>query len=123
MPWAKVPPENVELLDSLMSDYPDAERRSMFGCAVYFIGGNMCIGVHEENFILRLSADDQQEFLQHPAVTHFTPMPGRPMREYLLLPPVVHQDSALFRAWIHRSVEYVRTLPPPAKKKTTHKRT
>lgn len=116
MPWEKVPPENATLLASWMAGYPDAERRAMFGCPVFFIGGNMCIGAHEGNFILRLSAADQEELLQHPAIVHFMPM-GRPMREYLLIPPVVYEDDAFFRAWIQRSVAYVRTLPPPKPKK------
>lgn len=121
MAWAKVPPENAERLAALMADYPDAEARKMFGCPVFFINGNMCIGAHEENYILRLPAAEQEELLAHPAVTHFMPM-GRPMREYLLLPPAFHRDDALFRAWIARAVAYTRTLPPPAPKKAKARR-
>lgn len=117
MAWEKVPVENTAFLERMLSDYPEAERRMMFGCTVYFFGGNMCVGAHEGNFILRLSEADQAELLQHPAVTHFMPMPGRPMREYLLIPPAVHLDEALFRTWLRRSVAYARTLPPPSPKR------
>jgi len=116
MGWAKVPPENAVRLAELMAEYPDAEPRKMFGCPVFFINGNMCIGAHEGNFILRLPPEAQQELLQHPAVTHFTPM-DRPMRAYLLLTPAFHQDDALFRTWIARGVAYTRTLHAPAPKK------
>lgn len=118
MGWAKVPPEHTERLTALMAAYPDAEPRKMFGCPVFFIGGNMCIGAHEENYILRLPDTEQEELLAYPAVMHFMPM-GRPMHAYLLLTPPFHHDDALFRAWIARSVAYVRTLPPPAPKKPT----
>ena len=55
MGWKKVPKENEELLDRLMEAIPEAERRKMFGCPCYFLHGNMFVGAHEENFILRLS--------------------------------------------------------------------
>ena len=122
MTWEKVPAENIALLDQMMSEYPDAMRKSMFGCPVYFIAGNLCIGAHEGNFMVRLSDADRAELLEHPAVINFTPMPGRPMREYLLLPPVIHQNSDLFRSWIRRAVDYVRTLPSPPPKKSRIKR-
>lgn len=117
MPWEKVPPENETWLAGMVADYPDAEKRKMFGCPVYFIGGNMWVGAHERNFILRLPPADQEEILRHPAVTHFIPM-GRPMREYVLIPPEAYRDEDWFRAWLQRSVAYMHTLPPPVKKAT-----
>ena len=122
MAWAKVPLENTERLAALMATYPDANARKMFGCPCYFFNGNMCVGAHEENFIIRLPADAQEELLQHPAVTHFSPM-GTPMREYLLLPPAFHSDDTLFHAWLERSVAYTRSLPPPPPKKCKKKST
>jgi len=114
MPWEKVPPENETWLARMVADYPDAEKRKMFGCPVFFIGGNMWVGAHERNFILRLTLDDQEEILQHPAVTHFAPM-DRPMREYVLIPPEAYRDEDWFRGWLQRSADYVRALPPPVK--------
>jgi TfoX/Sxy family transcriptional regulator of competence genes len=115
MPWKKVPPENAARLIALMATYPDATPRKMFGCQVFFIAGNMCIGAFEDGYILRLSEADQDELLENPMVTHFAPM-DRPMREYLLVTPEFHSDDALFQSWISRSVEYTRSLPPPVKK-------
>lgn len=116
MSWKKVPPENVERLIALMADYPDSVPRKMFGCQVFFVGGNMCLGAFEDGYILRLSDSDQDELLENPSVTHFAPM-DRPMREYLLVTPEFHHDDALLRHWISRSVAYTRSLPPPVKKK------
>jgi len=119
MPWEKVPPENEAWLARMIADYLDAEKRKMFGCPVYFIGGNMWVGAHEGNFILRLPPADQEEILQHPAVTHFMPM-GRPMREYVLIPPEAYRDEDWFNGWLQRSAVYVRTLPPPVKRERGH---
>ncbi len=117
MTWKKVPPENVARLVALMAEYADASPRKMFGCQVFFIGGNMCLGAFEDGYILRLSEADQDELLENPSVTHFAPM-DRPMREYLLVTPEFHSDDTLFRSWISRSVEYTRSLPPPVPKKS-----
>jgi len=116
MPWEKVPPENETWLARMVADYADAEKRKMFGCPVYFIGNNMWVGAHERNFILRLPPADQEEILQHPAVTHFTPM-GRSMREYVLITPEAYLDENWFRMWLQRSAAYLHLLPPPAHKR------
>jgi len=42
----------------------------------------------------------------------FEPMPGRAMREYVVLPPEVAADADATRQWIERAADYVRTLPP-----------
>jgi TfoX/Sxy family transcriptional regulator of competence genes len=115
MAWKKVPKENEELLDSLMEAFPEAERRKMFGCPCYFLNGNMFIGAHEENFILRLSEPDQADIFKNEQVTNFTPM-GRVMREYVLIPPSMHQSKAEFVHWIDRSKAYAASLPTKEKK-------
>jgi hypothetical protein len=117
MAWTKVPSENIERLISLMSGYPDAVQRMMFGCPVFFINGNMCLGAYEEDFIIRLPVADHEALLSNPAITRFAPM-GRPMREYLSLPPRVHQDTAVMATLIERAVSYVRSLPSPPPKRS-----
>ena len=46
----------------------------------------------------------------------FSPMPGRPMREYVAMPPEVAADVDAMRRWIERAAEHVRTLPSKAPK-------
>jgi len=116
MQWKKVPKHNEELLDRLLSSVLQAEKRRMFGCPAYFVNGSMLAGAHQDDIFLRLSEADQQEILKHPDAGHFTPMPGRPMREYIVIPPDVCESDAEFGKWLEKAVDYVLTIPPKEKK-------
>ncbi|MHB9022605.1 MAG: TfoX/Sxy family protein [Armatimonadota bacterium] len=116
MAWKKVPPENEALLDDIMKGYPAAEKRRMFGCPVYFLNDVFFVGAHEDNFILRLSEADQQEILAREDVSIFCPMPGRVMREYVVIPPAIYRSPEQFSAWLQRSMDYAKTVPPKPKR-------
>jgi TfoX/Sxy family transcriptional regulator of competence genes len=89
--------------------------RKMFGMPAGFIGGNMAAGLHQDTIMVRLAAEDRQARLDA-GWSLFEPMPGRPMREYVALPPEVTADVEATRGWIERAAAYVRTLPPKAAK-------
>lgn len=116
MPWKKVPPENAELLARVVPNIPDAELKKMFGCPAYFVNGYMFTGAHQDDFILRLSQEDQDEIFQLPGTRIFDPMEGRPMKDYVLLPPSVYGNKDEFTRWLERSAAYTRSLPPKEKK-------
>lgn len=111
MAWRKVPQENVELLANIVRAIPEAELRPMFGCPAYFINGNMFVGAHQEYMILRLSPADREEILQRDDVVTFTPMAGRPMKEYVIIPAVIFSSEAAFLPWLQKSRAYVSALP------------
>ena len=111
MPWNKAPEQNEELLAKAVEAVPEAEPRKMFGCPCYFLNGNMFVGAHEESFILRLSPEDQEAMFAPDPVQLFTPMPGRPMREYVLVPSSICKSPNEFRKWLLRSRDYAKTLP------------
>ena len=43
--------------------------------------------------------------------TPFEPMPGRRMREYMVLPPAFAADAELMRAWLARAFRHTAKLP------------
>ena len=47
----------------------------------------------------------------------FYPMPGKPMKEYVVVPPAVYESEADFGQWLTRSRDYVLTLAPKEKRK------
>ena len=119
MEWKKVPKKNEETLERLMSAVPEAEKRKMFGCPMYFLNGNMMAGAHHDSIFLRLSEPDQDEILKREDVSHFTPRPGRMMREYITIPPSLYESEGEFGRWLERSREYVGAMPPKVKKSKT----
>lgn len=116
MEWKKPSQELIKLLVSSMGTF-GAEKKAMFGSTVYFANGYMFIGVHEDHIFLRLPEDGRKELLSSfTGSSQFEPMKGRPMREYVVIPPQLYEDSATFHRWIERSSDYVKSIPPKAPK-------
>ncbi len=120
MGWKKPSQELIKLLVSRMEPF-SAQKKAMFGSTVYFANGNMFIGVHEDHIFLRLPEAGRKELLSRfNDAAQFEPMKGRPMREYMIIPPVLYENKEAFDRWIEQSMDYTTILPkkiPKAKKK------
>lgn len=116
MQWTKPSPELVEQFDRALSAYPLAERRQMFGMPAAFLNGNMFAGLHEERMVVRLTPDRLREAFETSGAAPFEPMPGRPMREYAVVPPSAVTDPAELDRWLGMSFEYAASLEPKTKK-------
>jgi TfoX/Sxy family transcriptional regulator of competence genes len=112
--WEKSSPELVERFGRILERFPDVERRKMFGYPAAFVGGNMVTGLHQANWVVRLSEADQAKAMAEGAAT-FEPMAGRPMRSFVALPPEVMLDDDRIAAWVERAVAHGRTLPAKSK--------
>jgi TfoX/Sxy family transcriptional regulator of competence genes len=114
--WRKAPPDLVERFEATMTTVPGASLRKMFGYPAAFAGnGHMFTGLHEDRWVIRLP-DDARAELSATGGTPFEPMPGRPMREYLVLPAAVLDDAGVLQTWLDRSLAYTETLPVKAKR-------
>jgi TfoX/Sxy family transcriptional regulator of competence genes len=114
----KVPkpgPEHVARFRQLAGRVPEATTRQMFGNPCAFVNGQLCFGLLGDGLFLRLAQGDRHSLLQQGAEP-LEPMPDRPMKEYVVLPPAMVDDDAAIGAWMERSVAYVRSLPPKAPK-------
>jgi TfoX/Sxy family transcriptional regulator of competence genes len=118
--WKKVPQQVADALEEAAVGLPDVHRRSMFGCPCLFVNGNMLAGAHFAGIFVRLGDADREECLALDGASHFEPMPGRAMREYIVPPDSVVGDPAALGTWLARAHAYVSLLPP---KEPTPKRT
>ena len=116
MTWRRPSDELVDLFLSLVPDDPDAELRRMFGCPCLFLGGNMFAGIHQEDLFVRLSADDRAALLAVAGARQFEPMAGRPMREYVCVPPAMLTEQAALEEWVARALANAHALPPKVKR-------
>lgn len=115
--WKKTPPELVEFLHASVKGIP-CRLKPMFGYPVYFINDNMFIGTHQDNLFLRLSEKDRKSLEQENDEVHlFEPLPGRVMKDYVVLPESLVGNKAAFAEWLRKSAEYVSSLPPKKRKK------
>ena len=90
----------------------------MFGFPAYFLNNNMFTGTFEDNLFLRLSKVDREKIMKdHRTVRPFEPMPGRAMKEYVVLPKSLYSDKKSFSKWLNKSMKYVSSLPQKEKRR------
>ena len=115
MKFEKADPEIVSFFDDIApGEKVGVEKRNMFGYPCRFVNGNMFMGLHNNKMILRLSENDRADFVKMGGRA-FEPMPGRIMKEYVVVPGVIFKSSKL-KAWINKSLDYASGLPPKKKK-------
>jgi TfoX/Sxy family transcriptional regulator of competence genes len=108
--FRKSPPGLVARFTELAAELPAASGKQMFGYPTLVTGGNMFMGLHQDALILRLSEPDRAEFVDGFQAAVFEPIRGRPMREYIVVPPALLDDPAPHQ-WIDWSFTYARQLP------------
>lgn len=106
----KSPPELMERFAELAALVPEARRKQMFGYPSCVLGGNMFMGPFGDGLILRLAEADRREVLGLPGTGVFEPMPGRPMKEYVLIPRSLAESDEIER-WVTRSRDHALSLP------------
>jgi hypothetical protein len=106
----KSPPELVARFDELAALVPDATREQMFGYPSCVLGGNMFMSLFKERLILRLGEADRLEFMDTHRTGLFEPMPGRPMKEYVVVPPTLAADRKV-ESWVAKAHAHAASLP------------
>ena len=106
----------VAFFDTTMKSFPDVELRKVFGYPCGFVNGHMTVGLHADVFFVRLPEDDQAILLKKPGSGFLEPMPGKPMRDYVIVPESIRDKKAELESWINKAILYSRSLPPKEKK-------
>ena len=110
-PLPKSPPELVARFDAVTARYPELVARKTFGNACTYLHGNMATGLFADGWFVRLGPDAAAELLAIPGAAPFSPMAGRPMTGYVLLPAAVVADDVALDGWLARCIDHVRGLP------------
>ena len=114
MQWKKTPPALAALFDKAAPKDPRVVRKPMFGYPALFLNGNMFAGTFQDKVVARLSEADREKAKQN-GVRQFEPMPGRPMKEYVVVPATDVAQPAALASWIERAHRHAETLPAKAK--------
>ena len=109
--FTKSPPELVDRFDEVMDRYPDAERKKMFGYPAAFVGGNMATGLFAEQWVVRVP-DDQMADARARGAGSFEPMPGRPMKAFVVIPAADVADDRAIGSWVEQGLANAASLPP-----------
>ena len=109
--FTKSPPELVERFGAVMDRYPDAQRKQMFGFPAAFVGGNMATGLFNDHWVVRLP-DAEIEAAKAAGAGPFEPMPGKPMKAFVVIPPADVADDARIAEWVERGLALAGSMPP-----------
>jgi TfoX/Sxy family transcriptional regulator of competence genes len=96
---------------SLVPERPDVKVKPMFGNVSAFVNGNMFMGLFGSDLFVRLP-DSDREKLMKAGGGPLEPMPGRPMREYVILPATWRKQPKRIQGWVDRSLAWAQGLPP-----------
>ena len=121
MAWTKSPQSLIDLFEKSVPSGTSVSRRKMFGYPAAFANGNLFVGLHQNDFIIRLSEKDRARFSAEFGEPRFEPMPGRPMREYVRLPEELLADPRRRASWISLSLRYAEAIAPKTKSPKTKK--
>lgn len=103
---------------SVVPKDPRVQVRPMFGNDAAFVNGNMFTGLFGEELFVRLSEEDQAELLKEKGASRFSPMEGRPMSGYIVVPKAWRANPAKASAWVARSLVWASGLPAKTPKKS-----
>src|SRR3990172_3008848 len=86
-PKLKRSPETlVAFFDTTMKSFPDVELRKVFGYPCGLINGHMTVALQGAVFSPRPREANQAFLLKNPGGGFLEPMPGKPMRDYVIVP-------------------------------------
>ncbi|MFY4777444.1 TfoX/Sxy family protein [Metabacillus sp. RGM 3146] len=119
MPMPKPDEESKAFFASVIPIDPRIKIKPMFGNIGSFFNGNMFAGLFGSTVFVRLPENNRLRLLEIEGAAEFSPMPGRPMKEYVTFPEKWRHEPEKIQEWIQRSLQWVETMPEKvsAKKK------
>ncbi|HKT02057.1 MAG TPA: TfoX/Sxy family protein [Rugosimonospora sp.] len=94
----------------------DVSQKSMFGGRVFLVDGNIAVGVHGDDLLVRVDPDEIPSLIATDGVRPFL-MGGRATRGFVLVAAGLLDDAALDR-WIGAARAYLAARP--ASGRTAH---
>jgi TfoX/Sxy family transcriptional regulator of competence genes len=96
----------------LLDGRSDVDERRMFGGIGFLVAGNMCCGVHGEELIVRLDADEAEELKGSESGARPFDMTGKPMRGWLFVAGEATAEDSDLERWVRRAEAFASSLPP-----------
>ena len=95
---------------SLVASTDGVVEKKMFGGLAFLVNGNMSVGVHGSELIVRIDPDETDAALTQPGTRIFD-ITGRPMKGWLLVASQSLGEKKALSGWVKRGVVYARSLP------------
>lgn len=106
-------PVLADRVRQLLASADGVVEKRMFGGLAFLVHGNMGVGVHGADLIVRLDPLDGEAALRQRGVRVFD-LTGRPMKGWVMVAASALGSRAALEAWVGRGVAHARTLPAKA---------
>src|SRR5262245_38206174 len=94
----------------LLSDVKGVIEKRMFGGLAFLVRGNMGVGIHGSELIVRIDPAETERALEEPGVRIFD-ITGRPIKGWLLVSSKALAGNERLAGWVDRGVAYASSLP------------
>ncbi len=97
-------------LTKIIASRPGIEEKRMFGGICYMLNGNICVGIHKDNLIVRIGGGDAEEIFKEP---HVKPMDitGRVMKGWAMIGPRGIASDENLKRYCNYAIRHALTLP------------
>ena len=85
-------------------------EKKMFGGLAFLLNGNMSVGIHGRDLIVRIDPEENDAALAEPHTRVFD-LTGRPMKGWILVEPKGLADEKNLGQWVRRGTDYAASLP------------
>jgi TfoX/Sxy family transcriptional regulator of competence genes len=85
-------------------------EKRMFGGVAFLLNGNMCVGVHKSELIVRLAPEATDAALAQSHTRRFD-LTGRPLKGWILVELEGLKTDAKLEKWIQVAAKYAASLP------------
>lgn len=109
--------EQADRVRGVLGNHRDLAEKEMFGGIAFLFHGNMAVGVHGEDLIVRVEPSQTDALLREPGAKPFTLSGRKGMAGWILVAPSGYRNEAQLRQWVAKGVSYAQSLP----KKTPRK--
>ena len=107
MPARPISPETLHLIDAVrdaLAGQTDVEEKAMFGCLVFMVNGKMCLGVSNDELLVRLPPATHDAVAEMPGLR---PLSARGvMLGYFLVGPAAYATRDAWQGWIDGALAF-----------------
>ena len=107
MPARPISPETLQLIDTVrdaLAGCADVEEKTMFGCHVFMVDGKMCLGVENDELLVRLPPAGHAQIAEMPGVR---PLSSRGLMDgYFLVGPTAYARRDQWLYWIGEALAF-----------------
>jgi len=106
----------AERVRGMLSGHSALSEKEMFGGLAFLLDGNMAVGVHGEDLIVRVDPAQTAALLREPGAKPFDLSGGRTPAGWLLVGPAGYRTETTLRTWVGRGIAHASSLPRKASK-------